>query len=76
MATRLAAHPRSPAVVAAVLSEGPDFRAVLWTAERSAEATNVPVEKRQKYIRAYLLAVLSHRVAIESGAILQPKGVE
>ncbi len=76
MATRLSAPPHSPAVVTAVLSEGPDFRAVLWTAERAAEAAKVPGGQRQKFIRAYLLAILEHRVAVEKGVILQPKGVE
>ena len=76
MATLLAAPSRSPAVVAAVLSAGPDFRAVLWQAERSATATNVLTDQRRKYIRAYLLATLEHRVAVETKAIPQTERVE
>ena len=75
MATRLAAPSRSPAVVTAVLATGPDFRAVLGQAERAAERLGAGKGKR-RYVEAYLLAILEHRVAVEAKVIPQVTGVQ
>ncbi len=67
-------HSAAVSVVAALIGCG-DLDDLLKAARKSARR-NALKRDHGKHVRKYLRAILEHRVAVESGTILQPKGVE
>lgn len=74
-AKRLGGKPSAAPVVLATLAGCDDFDRLTRAASTSADRHDAG-KKKGRYVSAYLLAVLQHRVAVESGAIPQTRGVE
>ena len=72
---RLGVPPSAAVAVVATLAGCGDLDTLLKAARKSARRSALRCDHR-KHVRKYLLAVLSHRVAVEVGAIPQSSSVE
>ncbi len=75
VSARLGVPPSAAVAVVATLAGCGDLDDLMKAARKSARR-NALKRDHSRHVRKYLLAVLSHRVATESGAIPQTKSVE